>query len=106
MTSDHSKLIRGTIDQATFDRKLVAEKQKFQKNLESKVKKLLPDEKLPQIGIFEILIFKNSWFLRIIMVFRSKKDVIFISHPENDKEFNGYKHLMENIARSLSMVTS
>ena len=36
MTSDHLNLIRGKIDQATFDRKLVAEKQKFQKNLESK----------------------------------------------------------------------
>ena len=57
MTSDHLNLVRGKIDQATFDRKFVAEKEKFQKNLESKVKRLLPDEKLPQIGNFEILIF-------------------------------------------------
>ena len=57
MTSDHTNLIRGKIDQATFDRKFVAEKQKFQKNLESKVKRLLPDGELPQIGNFEILIF-------------------------------------------------
>ena len=57
MTSDHTNLIRGKIDQGTFDRKFAAEKQKFQINLGSKVKKLLPNEKLPHIGNFEIFMF-------------------------------------------------
>ena len=59
MTSDHLKLIRGQIDQGTFNKNFIKEKQKFRNNLDNEVKRLLPDGEMPKLGIFEIISMKQ-----------------------------------------------
>lgn len=63
MTADHTKLLRGNLDQGTFDKKFLAERQKFKTNLKNKVQRLLPDGSLPDLGKFEIFeLNENSAF--------------------------------------------
>jgi len=77
LAAEHMDFLKGRMDQETFEKRLETQKQKFITTLQSKVKSMLPGSELPKL------------------------DVIFISHPSSDEDFQGYKCLVHNLAESL-----
>ena len=80
MTSDYFKLVRGEIDQGTFDKKILLEKQSFRQNLERKVKKLLPGGQLPELGTIEIIEIdykgqSNRWLLSVVFSIARRRNI-------------------------------
>lgn len=82
------------ISQSEFDEKLAFNQTKFNFDLQTKVKYMLPNKILPKIGNGLIFKFENVMDVLTILT-KSKTDVIFISKPTSDKYFNGYQSILQ-----------
>ena len=103
MAAEHMDFLKGRMDQETFEKRLETQKQKFIATLQSKVKSMLPGSELPKLGNRQIFGSKilQILYLPVNSVFTDFKDVLFISHPSSDEDFQGYKCLVHNLAESL-----
>ena len=82
MAPEQNKLIKGSLTREEFDAKFAFHRNQFEINMKNQVALFLSEGYMPNL------------------------DVIFISDPELEEYYHGYKHLVDHLEKSFETSTS